>query len=216
MRWWLLAPGLVGMASLAQADGAEPRLIQAPVPAAASKRATQGHAGQAMLSLRFGVGLRALAPYHDEFCGETSATGEAGVCTGRAPLALDAELGYGVTPRIDAVLEVRIGIEQDFGRDAVDQDGARVFHVSPGARFFFSDAGSSKLFTTAQLVIDRSGYEDAAGARLGVDLGVRNLNGLWFDLDRAYGVYLYAGETATFVRWLRLELEAGVGLSGRY
>ena len=85
-----------------------------------------------------------------------------------------------------------------------------------GARFFFSDAKTSKLFTTTQLVLDFSGYEDAGGASRGTDVGVRNMNGLWFDLDRAYGFYAYIGETATFSRWLRFELEAGVGFSGRF
>jgi len=45
---------------------------------------------------------------------------------------------------------------------------------------------------------------------------VRNLNGLWFDLDDSYGFYGYVGETLSFSRWLRFELEAGVGFQGRY
>ena len=38
---------------------------------------------------------------------------------------------------------------------------------------------------------------------------------IW-DVDRAYGVYAFVGETASFVRWMRFELEAGIGFQGRY
>ncbi|MEJ7604170.1 MAG: hypothetical protein WKG01_40270, partial [Kofleriaceae bacterium] len=122
----------------------------------------------------------------------------------------------GVHRRIDAILELRVGLEADFGATPTAQEGPRVFHVSPGARFFFSEGGNSKLFTTAQVVIDASGYKDAAGDGRGTDLGVRNLSGLWFDLDRGYGFYVFIGETATFTRWMRFELEAGIGVQGRY
>jgi hypothetical protein len=137
------------------------------------------------------------------------------VCTGRAPLAIDFEAGYGVARAIDVFLELRIGLEPDFGTPGSD-DGPHPLHVSPGARFFFSEAGRSKLFTTAQLVLDFAGYDDATGDGLGADFGVRNLSGLWFDLERAYGVYVFVGETATFARWLQFELEAGIGIQGRY
>jgi hypothetical protein len=91
-----------------------------------------------------------------------------------------------------------------------------MFHISPGARFFFSEGGRFKLFTTAQVVIDLAGYEDASGAGRGADFGVRNQSGLWLDLARQYGVYVFVGETASVVRWMRFELEGGIGVSGRY
>ena len=102
------------------------------------------------------------------------------------------------------------------GANVLDADGPRMFHVSPGVRFFFNDSKMMKLFTTAQAVFDFAGYEDNVGMSRGADLGVRNLSGLWFDLDSAYGIYAYVGETATFGRWLRFELEAGLGIQGRY
>lgn len=232
MRAWVLGLSFVLAAGPAAAEepaapstepgeepGAEPRLIPTSRPARVDESLRLSHQGQFMVSLRVPIGLRALAPYDGEYCGQTStdaADGEAAVCTGRAPFSFDLELGYGVGRRVDAFLELRIGIEQDFGARATDQEGARVFHVSPGARFFFSDAGKTKLFTTAQLVIDASSYKDVAGESLGTDVGVRNLSGLWIDLDKAYGFYAFVGETATFARWLRFELEAGIGLQGRY
>lgn len=201
--------------------GAEPRLLPAakagPPP---SDGVGYSHKGQLQVSARLGVGLRAIVPYDSmNYCGESDGSttyGNAPVCTGRAPFSLDLELGYGVARRIDVFVETRLGLEADFGATATRSGGPRMFHLSPGARFFFSDAKSSKLFTTAQVVLDFAGYEDAAGAGRGADFGIRNLSGLWFDLDRAYGFYAYIGETATFGRWMRFELEAGFGVSGRY
>lgn len=212
---WVMAP------VPARADGAEPRLITPPPPRAPAAGA-QGysHKGQLEVSARFAVGLRGIIPYDKIYCGDTdsmAASGFAPVCTGRAPFSIDFELGYGVARQIDLLLEIRVGIEADFGTSpGAGTGGPRMLHFSPGARFFFSDAGKSKLFTTAQLVIDAAGYKDAIGAKLGTDIGVRNLSGLWFDLDRRYGLYVFVGETATVSRWLRFELEAGVGIQGRY
>ncbi|MBA3452143.1 MAG: hypothetical protein H0T42_03480 [Deltaproteobacteria bacterium] len=182
--------------------------------------ADYSHKGQFQVSARIALGLRAIIPYEKgDYCGQTdraSSSGNAPVCTGRAPFSFDLELGYGVARRVDLIAELRLGLETDFAATALATEGPRVFHLAPGARFFFSDSKTSKLFTTAQLVFDFSGYEDGGGASRGTDFGVRNMNGMWFDLDRAYGFYAYIGETATFSRWLRFELEAGIGFSGRY
>lgn len=171
------------------------------------------HAGQWQVSARLAFGLRGIATYNDDYCGDTDTSrpsGFAKVCTGRSPIAVDFEVGYGIKRAIDVVLELRIGIENDFGATPGDDDGPRPLHLAPGARFFFSEAGRSKLFTTAQFVIDVADYQG------GTDFGVRNMSGLWFDLGRSYGVYGYVGSTATFARWLRFELEGGIGIQGRY
>jgi hypothetical protein len=177
------------------------------------------HKSQFQVSARLAFGLRGIATYEDTtYCGETDTmrpSGFAAVCTGRAPLALDFELGYGVKRAIDLFLELRIGIESDFGANA-SSDGPHAFHLSPGARFFFREEGRLKLFTTAQLVFDFSGYENAAGESLGTDVGVRNMSGIWIDLTRSYGFYVFGSPTVTFVRWLRFELEAGAGFQFRY
>ena len=173
------------------------------------------------VSLRLALGLRAIVPYDKvDYCGATdssTSTGNAPVCTGRAPFSLDLELGYGLKRRIDVFAELRLGIQGDFGPTASSsEEGPRMLHISPGARFFFSDAKSTKLFTTAQAVFDFAGYKDPGGADRGNDFGIRNLNGLWLDLERAYGFYAFIGETLTFSRWLRFELEAGIGVQARY
>ncbi len=200
--------------------GAEPKLItptKEPAKESASVRLSHYH--QVEASIRLSTGLRAIAPYNDEYCGSTDASrpnGFAAVCTGRSPFALDFELGFGVAHKIDAFIELRLGLESDFGMSQTDTNGTHEIHFSPGARFFFGDVGSSKLFTTAQVILDTSSYHNLAGGTLSADFGLRNLNGLWFDLDPAYGFYVFVGETASFARWLRFELEGGIGVQGRY
>src|ERR1044071_1425416 len=107
------------------------------------------HKGQFGGSLRFGLGARGILTYENTtYCGKLdpqAAHGFASVCTGRTPLALDLEAGYGVTGTIELTLELRIGLESDFGADQ-NSEGPRAFHVAPGARFFFSEADRRKLF----------------------------------------------------------------------
>jgi hypothetical protein len=192
----------------------------APAPAAASSRTRRtGHARQFGLGARVGIGLRGIATYDDEdYCGERStdtATGNAAVCLGRAPFTLSLEASYGVAHNFEVLAEFGIGLERDFGA-ADGVDGPRVHFVAPGVRIFFSEAKTSKLFTQIQATIDFTSYEDGLGQGRGTDYGFRNLNGLWFDLHRSYGFYVYVGETLTFQRWILGQLEAGFGFQGRY
>jgi hypothetical protein len=191
-----------------------------PPPAVeAAEPASTDHVRQFGLSGRFAYRGRGIATWDgDDYCGELStetASGNAPVCTGRAPFSLDLEASYGIAPRKELLLELRLGLERDFG-PFPGTDGPRVHLIAPGARFFFSQGKTTKLFTTLQVVLDFSGYDDAMGKGRGVDYGFRNLSGLWFDLHHAYGFYVFMGETLTFQRWLAGELEIGVGFQGRY
>lgn len=223
---------LLSAAAPALADdepGAEPRLIPTGTPAVApvpppppETAATYSHRHQFGLSLRLGLGLRAIATYDDtkDYCGEqdsTTSSGFAPVCTGRAPFAFDFEASFGVARRVDAIVEALFAIESDFRNAPGSMMGApHPVKLAPGARFFYSEGVKSKLFSTAQLVFDFTGYKDRNGGSLGNDFGVRNLNGLWIDLSHDYGAYAYVGETATFARWFDIELELGVGFQARF
>jgi hypothetical protein len=187
--------------------------LTTPVWADDSEPPITFHKGQLGVSARFGLGVRGIATYDNMiYCGTTdtmAAYGYASVCTGRTPLALDLELAYGLTGSIEAILELRLGLERDFGT-APNTDGPRPFHLSPGARFFFSEAKRTKLFVQPQLVFDFANHQG------GNDFGVRGLEGLWIDLHRSYGLYFFIGETLEFSRWLSAAFEAGIGFQGRY
>ena len=220
--WSLRILGLAGAAlvvgpAAARAD-ATPRLITPRTPTGPTEAPPpRDHRHQVGLALAFPIGMRIISTYDGEYCGSTSAESSNGyspVCGGRAPISLDLTLSYGVWSRFETILEFRLGLEPDVG-PTPSADGPRVHHVAPGVRAFYSDALSSKVFSTAQAVFDFTGYRDGSGASLGLDVGARNLNGLMFDLDERIGVMLFVGETVSFTRWIRLELEAGVGIQGR-
>ena len=197
----------------------EPKLVTPaegePAPAAARAAAVdKGHRHQFGFGLQAGVGYRAIKPYEShEYCGELSEdSGNAAACLGRTPVALDFEVTYGLSATVEALVETRVGLERDFGVSSGSSDGPRLFHVAPGARFYFADSGAVSLFTTAQLVLDLTGYAQESAA----DYRVRNVSGLMIDLHHAYGLYVFMGETLGFRRWLSGELEAGLGFQGRY
>jgi hypothetical protein len=205
----LCAPG----AARADDDGDNPGLItpQKKTPPASVR---EGHDHQLGVGLQLAVGMRAINPYSNLYCGTVGNNGSSNeaYCLARVPMTLDFELSYGVKPSLEAMLEVRIGVERDFGATPSATDGPRIHQLAPGARFFFSESGRSKFFSTAQAVLDVTDYATANGA----DLGVRNVNGFWFDVQRSYGVYVFFGEEVGFTRWLSASLEAGLGIQGRY
>lgn len=203
MRGILIA--LVAMATPAFADDTEP-----PVTF---------HKGQVGISARFAVGERAIATYDSKYyCGTLDSTakyGYAPVCSERMPLALGLEASYGVSRSVELLVELRLGLERDFG-GTPNNDGPRPLFVAPGARFFFSEAKRTKLFVQPEVVFDFTGYKDAQGMDRGNDIGVRGLEGVWVDLHRSYGMYLFVGETLEFSRWVDAGFEAGIGFQARY
>ncbi|MEZ4399991.1 MAG: hypothetical protein R3B06_08230 [Kofleriaceae bacterium] len=210
------------------ADG-EPRLYSAsssqtvvsesgtPGTTAGSVRSHQGQFG---LAIDLVTGGRFIKTYDNEYCGDRDAngntTGNATVCLGRVPFAFDLVASYGVTPKIELMLELRLGVERDFGGSAGAQNGPRLRHYSPGVKFFFSDRGLLKFFSTAQVAIDATGYSDAGGTYLGTDYSLRNANGLHLDFHDAYGVFAFFAEEVAFKRWISIGVEAGIGFQGRY
>lgn len=171
------------------------------------------HKGQVGISTRLAVGARGIVTYENTvYCGKSDAGAEHGfatVCTGRTPLALDLEAAYGVAKSVELTLEMRLGVERDFGT-APGMQGPRPFSLAPGARFFFSEAKRTKLFVQPSLLIDLANYER------GNDFGVRGIEGLWIDLHRTYGIYFFVAENLEFSRWLSASFEGGFGFQGRY
>jgi hypothetical protein len=221
----VLVPVLLGLAAPAWAqeepgETDEPKLItdedRAPVPGEPDDEdAPKDHHKQLGVSLQIPIGFRAIAPYDGEYCGARgeNENSNAEVCVGRNPASLDFAIAYGLRPNLEVFLELRLGIERDFGETiAMDGDGPRLFHWSPGVKFYFSEAKISKLFSTGQIAFDHTGY----GGQPGTDFFVRNVNGLQFDLHPSYGLYLFVAEELAFRRWFWIGIEAGIGIQGRY
>ena len=172
----------------------------------------------AMVSLL--TGGRFIKTYDQEYCGDRdnngNTTGNSTVCLGRIPFAFDLSVSYGMTARIELMFDMRLGVERDFGGSVTDSDGPRLRHYAPGVKFYFSDSGVVKFFSTAQLAIDDTGYTSPTGDELGTDVSIRNANGLHLDFHEAYGAFAFFAEDVAFRRWISVGVEFGVGFQGRY
>jgi hypothetical protein len=169
------------------------------------------HGGQFKLYSQVGGGYRIIFRYDEEdFCGQAGKT----VCRSFTPPWLEVGLGYGISDAFEVLIDLRIGLGDDFKPDGSSEDAPRQLVIAPGLRLFIDDAGSLKFFTTFQLAIDRTDYAASAVATR-TDFGIRNVNGLLVDLHRTFGIYVHVGETIGFARWLRFEVDAGVGMMVR-
>lgn len=189
-----------------------------PAPIVGARRL--GHKGQLGLAAQIVTGSRFIKTWDTaDFCGDRSTespSGNATYCFSRVPTTLDLTASYGLSPRIELMFEMRLGLERDFGATQSSGDGPRLRHYAPGLRFYFNDRGMAKFFSTAQVALDATGYKDASGDDRGVDVAIRNANGIFLDFHDAYGAYAFFGEEVEFKRWLEVGIEAGVGIQGRY
>jgi len=201
-------------AEAAPADDETPDKQEAPAPAAAPapkprvfprlKRPSLSHEMQFGVAVLPGTGYRVLVPYKDNVVCDLNDLAKR-VCTSRVPVFLDAQISYGIARAWDVMVDLRFGLEKDFG--LVHQ-----FAVSPGFRYWVDPELQTKFFATIQGVIDTTG--ESQGGK--VDFGVRNANGFMFEVMRNFGIYLQFEETLGFRRWLRFEIDGGVGVQARF
>ena len=159
------------------------------------------HFGIALLP---GSGFRIIAPYKEGIsCGQLQNR----VCTGRIPFFIDAQPSFGFARHWDVIVDLRFGVEADF-------NGSHDFSVAPGLRYWVDPELATKFFATIQGVYDLNPPHDPRIKDY--DFGVRNANGFMFEVMRNLGFYLQFGETVGFVRWLRFEVDGGVGVQARF
>jgi hypothetical protein len=166
---------------------------------------TLSHDQQFGLALLPGTGYRAIFPYQENInCGQLNHR----VCTGRLPWFLDVQPSFGFARRWDVLLDLRFGLEQDFTT-------THQFAVAPGVRYWVDPEDNVKFFATIQVAYDTTPQHSSAALTHNDDVAVRNSNGFMFEVMRNFGVYLQFGETIGFVRWLRFEIDGGVGVQAR-
>jgi hypothetical protein len=163
------------------------------------------HKDQFGVSVLPGTGYRIIAPYHNMnvSCGQ----GINAVCTGRLPFFMDAQPSFGFARHWDVIVDLRFGIEADF-------NGSHQFTVMPGVRYWVDPELETKFFATFQGIYDLNPQHDSRIKDY--DLGVRNANGFMFEVMRNLGFYLQFGETLGLVRWLRFEVDGGIGVQARF
>ena len=162
------------------------------------------HRDQFGLSVLPGSGYRIIAPYKDNVpCGQNGLR----VCSGWLPFFIDTQVSFGFANRWDALVDLRFGIAADFSQ-------SHQFAVAPGVRYWVDADQPAKFFTTIQGVYDLNPQHDP-GVK-DYDFGVRNANGFMFEVMRNLGFYLQFGETVGLVRWLRFEIDGGIGVQARF
>ncbi len=165
------------------------------------------HDKQISFHAHLGSGYRFIGPYNSEYCGELGKK----VCLNRSPLFLDLGVSYGLSSSVELFLELRFGMENDFG-PSPSSEGPAIFSIQPGVRYYIEEYGRSKVFSTLQMVVDTSEYIEGSD----IDLAVKNVNGLLFDLHQFGGMYIFVAEMIGWKRWLRFEIEAGMGVQLRF
>jgi hypothetical protein len=207
-------PADTGPAAPAATAPAAAPVVAAPAPAAAApdpskkfprrKRASLIHRDQFGISVLPGSGYRIIAPYKDNVpCGQPGLR----VCAGWIPFFIDTQVSFGFATRWDVLVDLRFGIAADFSQ-------SHQFAVMPGVRYWVDAELPAKFFTTIQGVYDLNPQHDP-GVK-DYDLGLRNANGFMFEVMRNLGFYLQFGETVGLVRWLRFEIDGGIGVQARF
>jgi hypothetical protein len=187
----------------------------APPPAAARAAAprsfarlatpTMSHRMQFGIAMLSGTGYRGIFPYQEMvLCGQ----GANRVCTGRLPTFLDVQPSFGFGDHWDVLIDLRFGLGQDF-------TGTHEFAVAPGVRYWVDPEEHAKFFATMQVAYDTTPQHFTNPAMHNDDVAVRNSNGFMYDVMRNVGFYVQFGETIGFVRWLRFEIDGGVGVQAR-
>jgi hypothetical protein len=192
------------------APGRAPAVAPRTAPAARPKtfprlaQPTMSHYLQFGIALLPGTGYRGIFPYQEMInCGQPQKR----VCTSRLPTFLDVQPSFGFGHHWDIIVDLRLGLGQDF-------TGSHQLAVAPGVRYWVDPDEAAKFFATVQVAYDATAQHDPL-LHHNDDVALRNSNGFMFEVMRNFGVYLQFGETIGFVRWLRFEIDAGVGVQAR-
>jgi hypothetical protein len=201
-------PAAAAPATPAPATKAAPPTARAAAPKVFPRLAAPSltHYQQFGIAILPGTGYRGIFPYQEMInCGQP----EKRVCTGRLPVFLDVQPSFGFARHWDVLIDLRFGLGQEF-------TGARQFAVAPGARYWVDPEEPAKFFATVQVAYDTTPqHGDGTALKHNDDVAFRNANGFMFEVMRNFGVYIQFGETIGFVRWLRFEIDGGIGVQAR-
>jgi hypothetical protein len=162
------------------------------------------HESQLGISVLPGSGFRVLFPFSEGiYCGQLGKR----VCTGRLPTFLDVSPSYGVSAHWDLLFDLRLGLERDFA-------GTHQIAFVPGFRYWTEPGARAKFFATLQIAYDATAQRTSALSKN--DFAVHNANGLMVDIMPNLGFYAQFGDTIGFIRWLRFEIDLGLGVQARF
>ena len=167
------------------------------------RQASLLHKYQLGIAMLPGIGYRGIFPYQENInCGQQGKR----VCTGLLPVFLDVQPSFGFAEHWDVLVDLRFGVATDFTK-------SHQFAIAPGVRYWVDPELPVKFYATIQGVFDATAQPDPM--LHDNDFGVRNSNGFMFEVMRNLGFYIQVGETLGFVRWLRFEIDGGLGVQAR-
>jgi hypothetical protein len=137
--------------------------------------------------------------------------GQKVLCTQRSPVSTDIGLTYALTSRFGLIAEMRYGHQRDFGSSPTAKDWKQPFLFAGGIRVSTGTAGVVEFFSTAQFVYDPTKYPTNSK----VDHGVKQTNGVSIDLSDNFSALIFAAQMVTWRRWLRTQVEFGIGIQAR-
>jgi hypothetical protein len=197
-------------------EAAAPAESPAPAKPARARRAfpklsrpSLTHDMQFGIALLSGSGYRVVFPYQENiYCGQLDDNNVfKRVCSRRVPIFIDVQPSFGLNDRWDLLVDLRFGIEHDF-------TATRQFAVAPGFRYWVDPQLPVKFFATVQVAYDTTTQHNPQIKNN--DFAFRNSNGLMIEVMRNLGFYAQFGETIGFVRWLRFEIDLGLGVQARF
>jgi hypothetical protein len=192
----------------AAVDGAAPAAAEPPAGKLKAfpklNQAPLNHDMQFGLGVFVGSGYRGLFPYQENiYCGQLGKR----VCTTRIPAFIDVQPSFGVAQHWDLLVDLRFGVEQD------PVSATHQLAVAGGFRYWVDPDLATKFFATLEVAYDAT--TEHVDTLKKYDVALRNANGVMFEVMRNLGFYAQFGETIGFVRWLRLEIDLGLGVQAR-
>jgi hypothetical protein len=167
------------------------------------RQASLLHKNQLGIAVMPGIGFRGVFPYQEMInCGQQGKR----VCTGLLPFFMDVQPSFGFAEHWDVLVDLRFGIATDF-------TASHQFAIAPGFRYWVDPELPFKFYATVQGVFDATAQPDPK--LKDNDFGIRNANGFMFEVMRNLGFYFQFGETLGLRRWLRFEIDGGVGFQAR-
>ena len=150
-----------------------------------------------------GVGFRGIFPYAGTTTDDQLRPAGQARLHGLLPFFLDVQPSFGFAEHWDVLVDLRFGLGTDFTT-------SHQFAVAPGFRYWVDPE------LRVQVLRDDPGRRSTPPPSTirwskDNDFGVRNANGFMFEVMRNLGFYIQFGETLGFVRWLRFEIDGGVG-----
>jgi hypothetical protein len=172
------------------------------------QRASLSHEMQFGLAVMPGSGYRGIFPYKEGiYCGKTQDGMFRRVCSAHVPFFIDLQPSFGIGLHWDLLVDLRFGLEADFTK-------THQFAVAPGFRYWVDPQLHAKFFATVQVAYDTTAQHQSTITNN--DVAFRNSNGFMYDVMRNIGFYGQFGETIGFVRWLRFEVDLGIGVQVRF